>query len=99
MEVPRLEVKLELQLQAYTTATARRSGVSAVFATYTTAHGNVRSLTQGARPGIEPDSSGILVRFVTTEIRQELHISFFFFFFFVFLPFLGPLLRHMEFSG
>ena len=46
MEVPRLGVKLELQLLAYTTATAR--------------------------PGIEPESSWILVGFVTTEPRWEL---------------------------
>ena len=34
-------------------------------ATYTTAHGNTRSLTHGARPGIKPSYSWILVRFVT----------------------------------
>ena len=31
---------------------------------YTTAHGNVRSLSHRGRPGIEPTSSWILVRFV-----------------------------------
>ena len=36
MEVPRLGVELELQLPAYTSATALR----AASATYTTAHGN-----------------------------------------------------------
>ena len=40
--------------------------------TYTTAHGNTRSLTHRARPGIEPVSSWILVRFVSTEPRREL---------------------------
>ena len=40
---------------------------------YTTAHGNAGSLTHGARPGIEPVSSWMLVRFVSTEPRQELH--------------------------
>ena len=30
---------------------------------YTTAHGNIRSLTHWARPGIEPASSWVLVRF------------------------------------
>ena len=34
---------------------------------YTTAHGNLRSLTQWARPGIKPASSWMLIRFVTTE--------------------------------
>ena len=43
MEVPRLEVELELQLPAYTTATATRDPSSSV--TYTTAHGNGGSLT------------------------------------------------------
>ena len=32
--------------------------------TYTTAHGNTRSLTHWARPGIEPATSWFLVRFV-----------------------------------
>ena len=36
-------------------------------ATYTTAHSNAGSLTHWARPGIKPESSWILVRFVTTE--------------------------------
>ena len=39
--------------------------------TYTTGHGNARSLTQGVRPGIEPTSSCILVKFLT---QQELLI-------------------------
>ena len=33
-------------------------------ATYTTAYGNARSLTYGARPGIEPTTSWFLVRFI-----------------------------------
>ena len=32
--------------------------------TYTTAHGNMKSLTHGARPGIEPESSWMLVGFL-----------------------------------
>ena len=43
VEVPRLGVPSELQLPAYTTATA--VGVRAVSATYTTAHGIPGSLT------------------------------------------------------
>ena len=41
MEVPRLGVKLELQLLAYTPATAAQDLKRSV--TYTTAHGNTRS--------------------------------------------------------
>ena len=34
--------------------------------------GNARSLTHCARPGIEPVSSWILVKFITAESEQEL---------------------------
>ena len=43
MEVPRLGVELELQLLAYTTATAMWDRTAS--ATYTTVHGNAGSLT------------------------------------------------------
>ena len=59
MEIPRLGVKSELQLPAYTTA-----------------HSNARSLTLWARPGIEPASSWIVVRFVSAEPRRKLLLSF-----------------------
>ena len=49
--------------------------IRAMSATYTTAHGNSRSLTYWARPGIEPTSSWILVGFVTAELQQELQPS------------------------
>ena len=39
--------------------------------TYTTAHGNARSLTHWVRPGIEPTSAWTWVRFVTAELQQE----------------------------
>ena len=39
--------------------------------TYTTAHGNVRSLTHRAKPGIEPETSWLLVRFVSAVPQQE----------------------------
>ena len=42
MEVPRLGVESELQLPAYTTTTAMPD--LSTSATYTTAHGNARSL-------------------------------------------------------
>ena len=46
MEVPRLGVKSELQLPAYTTATATQDpSLGCVSVTYTTAHGNTGSLT------------------------------------------------------
>ena len=48
---PGLGVKSELQLQAYTTATAIPSVI------YAAACGNARSLTNQARPGVKPVSS------------------------------------------
>ena len=46
MEVPKLGVKSELQLQAYITATATSDPqIRTVSATYTTAHGNAGSFT------------------------------------------------------
>ena len=51
--------------------------VQTMSATYTTAHSNTRSLTHWGRPGIEPTSSCMLVRFVTAEPWQELLMSFF----------------------
>ena len=54
---------------------------------YTTVHGNARSLTHSVRPGVEPVSSWMIVRFVPTEPRWELYISFFLFFFFFFCLF------------
>ena len=66
MEVSRPVVESELQLLA--TATAR----SELRLTYTTGHGNARSLTPWARPGIEPASSWILVGFFPAEPPWEL---------------------------
>ena len=70
MEVPRLRVELELQLPAYTIATATRD--LSWSSTYTTAQGNAGSLIHWARPGIEPASSWMLVRFVFAEPQREL---------------------------
>ena len=54
----------------------------AVSATYTAAHGRAGSLTHWVGPGIEPESSGILVRFITSEPWWELlHIMFLNFYF------------------
>ena len=60
MEVPRLGVKSELQLPAYTTAIVTRD-LSHVFDLHHS------FLIHRARPGIEPTSSRILVEFVTAE--------------------------------
>ena len=49
--------------------------IRATSVTYTTAHGKARSLTHWMRPGIEPASSWLLLRFVTTELQQELLAS------------------------
>ena len=103
MEVPRLSVEFELQLPAYTTATATTDKS----VTYTTAHGNAISLAHGVRPGIQTTSSWILVGFISAVPQRELpkktlfcidtnYYFFFFFFFFVFLPFIGPHPQHMK---
>ena len=47
-----------------------------VSATHTTAHGNAGSLTDWARPGIEPVTSRRVVGFVTSEQQWELLIGF-----------------------
>ena len=69
MEIPRLGVKSELELPAYATATAMQD------LTYTTAQSNAGSLTHWEGPGIEPASSWILVRFMSTESQRELRKS------------------------
>ena len=70
VEVPRLGVKLEIQLLAYTTATAMWD-LGRVCNLYHSSH-NVGSLTHWVRPRIEPTSSWILVRFVSTAPQKEL---------------------------
>ena len=79
VEVPRLGVELELQLPAYTQPQPQQHQIQirAVFATYTTAHSNARSLTRWVRPGIKPSSSWILVRFVSAEPWWELLMTSF----------------------
>ena len=52
------------------------NGEGAVSATDTTAHRNASSLTCWERPGIEPASSWMLVRFVTTTLWWELPLNF-----------------------
>ena len=64
MEVPRLGVKSELQPphSSYATATAMPDPNHVCYT-----HHNARSLTCGVRPGIEPASSWMLVKFVSAE--------------------------------
>ena len=69
-KVPRLEAELDLQLPAYPQPEQHK--IQAMSATYTTANSNARSLTHGARPGIEPSTSWFLVRFISTALQQEL---------------------------
>ena len=62
MEVPRLGPN-----QSYShrpTPEPQQRKIQASSATYTTVHGNARSLTHWARKGIEPTTSWLLVRFV-----------------------------------
>ena len=71
MEVPRLGVKLELQLPVYTTATATQDP-SHVCSWHHTAHGNARSWTHWMRPGIKSTTSQFLVGFHSTVPWQKL---------------------------
>ena len=50
----------------------QQDGIQAPSVTYTTAHGNARSQTHAVRPGIEPTSSWILVRFISAAPQEEL---------------------------
>ena len=62
---------------AYGSFQAREHKIWAVSATYTTPHGNAGSLTCWLRPEIEPASSWIVVRFISTEPCQELPVHSF----------------------
>ena len=73
IEVSRLGVQSELY--PWPTPEPQQHGIRAASATYTTAHGNTRSLTHWGRPGIEPRSSWMLVNLMgllTAVPRQEL---------------------------
>ena len=48
----------------------RQCAIQASSSTSTRAHGNARSLTHWVRPGIEPASSWILVRFMSAAQRE-----------------------------
>ena len=64
MEVPELGVKSRMELQQ-STPQPQQHWIWATSMTYATACSNARSLTHWVRPGIEPASSCILVRFLT----------------------------------
>ena len=70
MEVPRLGVKVELQLPACSTHSNARSELHLQATPQLTA--TPGSLTHWARPGIEPASSWILVSFVSAAPQGEL---------------------------
>ena len=72
MEVPRLGIKSKLQLSATATATVIWDTSHVCNLYHTTAQDNARSPTHWARAGIEPTSSWILVRFVSTMPQWEL---------------------------
>ena len=78
MEVPRLGDESELWLPAYATAIETQD-----LSCICDLHHRSRQhwiLNPRRRPGIEPASSWILVRFITTEPQGELQPDFFFFF-------------------
>ena len=72
MEVPGLPQGSNWSCSCSPTSQPQQHQIQAASVTYTTAHGNIRSLTYWARPGIEPVSPWLLVGFITTEPRQEL---------------------------
>ena len=73
MEVPRLG--LNSSCSCWSTQQLQHCQTWAASATYTTAHGNARTPTQWARPGIKPVSSWMLVRFFSTEPWWELPLQ------------------------
>ena len=83
MKVSSVGVELELQLRP--TPQQQQHRILAVSVTYTTAHSNAGSLTHWARPGVEPSSLWILVRFFTCWDTAGTP-SFFFFFKYNFSP-------------
>ena len=63
-----------------------RGRIGATAAALHHSHSNARSLTHWRRPGIEPASSWILVRSITSEPQQQLCQCFFLLIGFVFSP-------------
>ena len=73
MEVPRLRSNQSYSYRPM--SQLQQLGIRAMSVTHTTAHGNARSLTHWVRPGIEPASSRMPVRFISTEPRWELPLQ------------------------
>ena len=76
METPRLGVELEVQLQAYATATATWDPSHVYNLHHSSTAMPDPQPTHQMRPGIEPASSGTLVRFISAVPQQELCIIF-----------------------
>ena len=68
---------LNRSCSCWPTPQPQQHGIWATSATYTTAHGNMGFLTPGARPGIEPMSSWILIGFVNHWTTTGTPLSFF----------------------
>ena len=75
MEVPRLQVSLELCCSCQPMPEPQQRQIQAAPVTYTTAHCNAGSLTHWVKPGIKPATSWFLVGFVSTAPWQELQES------------------------
>ena len=72
IEVPRLGVESELWPLAYTAT----PDPSCICNLHHSSQGNTGSLTHWARPGMEPASSWMLVRFIAAEPRREVQGNF-----------------------
>ena len=70
MEVPRLGSNWSYSCQP--TPQPQELGIRGVSVTYTTAHGNTRSLTHWARPGVKTTTQWFLVGFISTVRQQKL---------------------------
>ena len=71
------QVKGEIGAAATSLYLPQQCQIQALSSTYTTAHGNTRSLTHWARPGIEPTTSWFLVGFIYAVPQPELLLSVF----------------------
>jgi len=76
MAVSRLGVQSDQSYSCQPTPQPQQCRIQATSGTYTTAHGNTGSLGCRAGPAVEPMSSWILIRFVSSEPRLELLESF-----------------------
>ena len=96
MEVPTLGVQSELWTPTGLHHSQSNAGSWAASATYTTAHGNARSITHWTRPGIEPVTLWFLLGLVSAAPWWELPVLLLLLFVCLFFYFLGLCLWHME---